>query len=72
MRVLDHPSVGRLLRARDENVPRVRVVLDEEEVARLAKVLRRGFSPTPALRRSLAALGNPARQGPVVRWRDKG
>lgn len=72
VRVLEHPSLERLLHEQDETVPRVRVALNEEEVACLAKVLRRGFSPTHALRKSLAALANTTRQGPTIRWRDKG
>ena len=45
------------------------LTLRDEEVARLAAVLERGFDPPPALRKALANLGDPARRPPKLRWK---
>lgn len=45
-----------------------RIRLDDEQVRRLAEILDRGYSPTPALRRLLASLADPDYRPPEPRW----
>lgn len=45
-----------------------RIVLDDEQVGRLAEILDRGYSPTPALRRLLASLADPEYRPPEPEW----
>ncbi|MCX4240416.1 hypothetical protein [Paraliomyxa miuraensis] len=45
-----------------------RLQLDDEQVRRLAEVLDRGYSPTPALRRLLASLVDPEHRPPDPKW----
>jgi uncharacterized protein (DUF1778 family) len=44
-----------------------RIELTDYEAERLAEILNRAFSPTPALRRALARLADPKRQPPKLR-----
>jgi hypothetical protein len=46
-----------------------RIVLTDAEVERLAEILNRGFSPTPALREALARLSDPERKPPPLSGR---
>ncbi len=67
---LDHPALERLrgtgsLRASE------RIALGVDEVTRLADILNRPFTPTPALRAALANLASPKRRPPALRWRKK-
>jgi len=48
-----------------------RIELTDAEVERLAEILNRPFSPTPALRKVLARLADPKRQPPTLRWPDE-
>lgn len=45
-----------------------RILLDDDQVRRLAEVLDRGYSPTPALRRLLASLADPEHVPPEPKW----
>jgi uncharacterized protein (DUF1778 family) len=45
-----------------------RILLDDEQVRRLAEVLERGYSPTPALRRLLASFADPDHEPPEPKW----
>jgi len=45
-----------------------RILLDDDQVRRLAAVLDRGYSPTPALRRLLASLADPEHRPPEPKW----
>ncbi len=65
---LESPVLDRL-RERDEGALAGRIDLTAAEVKRLARVLDRGFSPTPTLRRSLARLASPSRRPPKLRWK---
>jgi hypothetical protein len=49
----------------------IRIELTDPEVERLAEILNRAFSPTPALRKALWRLKNPKRRPPELRWRDE-
>lgn len=66
---LRSPAVERLRRKRDESVLE-RIELTDAEVERLAEILDRGFSPPPALRKSLARLAESKRRPPRLRWKD--
>lgn len=46
-----------------------RIDLTDAEVERLAEVLDRGFSPTPALHKALSRLADPQRQPPRLHWK---
>lgn len=46
-----------------------RIRLDEDQVRRLAEILDRGFSPTPAFRKVLESLADPEHQPPEPKWR---
>jgi len=65
---LVHPALDRL-RARGQKLVGTRLTLRDEEIARLAAFLDRGFDPPPALRRSLANIADPKRRPPKLRWR---
>jgi uncharacterized protein (DUF1778 family) len=45
-----------------------RIRLDDDQVRRLAEILDRGYSPTPALRRVLESLADPEHQPPEPNW----
>lgn len=49
-----------------------RVVLDDDEVRRLAELLDRRFSPTPALRKLLVSLADPDYEPPQLDWANSG
>jgi hypothetical protein len=65
---LHHPVIERL-QARHETALGHRVSLTDAEVERLARILDRGFEPTPALRAALQRLANPKRRPPRLRWK---
>lgn len=67
---LAHPVVDRL-RQRHARARGTAVQLSDREVARLAAVLDRGFAPTPALRKALANLADPARTPPTLVWKKR-
>jgi hypothetical protein len=48
----------------------VRIELTDPEVERLAEILDRGFSATPALRKALSRLASRKRRPPRLRWKD--
>jgi hypothetical protein len=66
---LRNPAIERLSRKRAEGVAG-RIDLTDAEVERLAEILDRGFSPTPALRRALLQLADPKRRPPQLHWKD--
>lgn len=45
--------------------------ITDAEAERLAEILNRPFSPTPALRKALSWLNDPKRQPPKLRWQDE-
>jgi len=47
-----------------------RIDLTDAEVERLAEVMDRGFSPTPALRKALSRLAGPKRRPPRLHWKE--
>jgi uncharacterized protein (DUF1778 family) len=47
-----------------------RIDLTDAEVERLAEILDRGFSPTPALCKALSRLGDPKRRPPRLHWKE--
>jgi len=47
-----------------------RIDLTDAEVEQLAKILNRGFSPTPDLRKALLRLSDPKRQPPRLSWKE--
>ena len=47
-----------------------RVDLTDAEVERLAEILDRSFSPTPALREVLSRLADPKRRPPRLHWKE--
>ena len=47
-----------------------RIELTAPEVERLADILDRGFSPTPALRKALTRLADPKRRPPRLQWKE--
>ncbi|HEX8439990.1 hypothetical protein [Archangium sp.] len=65
---LTHPVIERL-RARHETAVVPRVTLTDAEAERLARILDRGFEPTPALRAALQRLASPKRRPPKLRWK---
>jgi hypothetical protein len=65
---LRNPSLERLSRKQDEGIGG-RIDLTDAEVERLAEILDRGFSPTPALREALSRLADPKRRPPRLRWK---
>jgi hypothetical protein len=66
---LRSPALERVRRRSDEGIS-VRIELTDAEVERLAEILDRGFSPTPALRKALLRLADPNRRPPKLRWKD--
>jgi hypothetical protein len=66
---LRSPAIDRLSRNQDES-GLGRIELTEIEARRLAEILDRGFSPTPALRESLLHLADPERRPPQLRWKE--
>lgn len=66
---LRNPALDRLRERRNAGVGG-RIALRDSEVERLAAVLDRGFSPTPALRKTLSRLAATKRRPPKLRWRD--
>ena len=66
---LDSPAIERLRRKQGEGLVG-RIDLTEAEVERLATILDRGFSPTPALREALARLADPERRPPRLHWKE--
>jgi len=66
---LRNPTLDRLRERRNAGVVG-RIALSDSEVERLAAVLDRGFSPTPALRKALSRLAATKRKPPKLRWRD--
>jgi hypothetical protein len=65
---LTHPVIERL-RSHHETTVVPRVTLTDAEAKRLARILDRGFEPTPALRAALQRLANPKRRPPKLRWK---
>lgn len=66
---LRSPAVERLSRKQAESLIG-RIELSDAEVERLAEILDRGFSPTPALRKALSRLADPKRQPPRLHWKE--
>jgi hypothetical protein len=66
---LRHPTIERLSRKRAEGLVG-RIDLTDAEVKRLAEVLDRGFSPTPALRKAFSRLADPNRRPPRLHWKE--
>ena len=64
---LESPLLDRLRKRRSAGIVG-RIELKDSEVERLADVLDRGFSPTPALRKALSRLADPKRRPPKLRW----
>lgn len=65
---LRNPAIERLSRKQAEGLSG-RIDLTEAEVERLAEVLDRGFSPTPALRKALSRIADPKRRPPRLHWK---
>jgi hypothetical protein len=65
---LQSPAIERLRRKQDESVVE-RIELSEAEVERLAEILDRGFSPSPALRAALSRLADPQGRPPQLQWK---
>jgi hypothetical protein len=63
------PAIERLRRKQDEGAVE-RIDLTDAEVERLAEILDRGFSPTPALRKALSRIADPKRRPPRLHWKD--
>ena len=63
---LKHPALERL---REVGELETVIYLSNSEVERLAEILNRPFTPTPALRRTLEALADPNHPPPTIRWR---
>jgi len=61
--------VEQLFSKQDEGVAE-RMELTDSEAELLAKILDRGFSPTPALRKALSRLADPKRQPPRLHWKE--
>ena len=66
---LRSPAIERLRRKQDKSAM-ARIDLTDTEAKRLAEILDRGFSPTPALRKALSRLADPERRPPRLRWKD--
>jgi hypothetical protein len=67
--ILRSPAIERLSRKRGEGLVG-RIELTDAEVERLAEILDRGFTPTPALRRALSRLADPKRRPPRLHWKE--
>jgi len=66
---LRSPTIERLHRKQGEGNME-RILLTDAEVERLAEILDRGFSPTPALREALSRLADPNRRPPQLHWKE--
>lgn len=66
---LRSPSLERLSRKQEQGLGG-RIDLTDAEVERLAEILERGFSPTPALRKALSRLADPKRRPPRLHWKE--
>jgi len=67
---LEHPILERLQQRQAGGRRAMAVIeLSDDEALQLAKVLGRGFAPTPALRRTLARLSDAKRRPPRLTWR---
>jgi len=66
---LRSPALERLSRKHAES-PLRRIDLTEAETERLAEILNRGFSPTPALRKALSRLADSQRRPPRLQWKE--
>jgi hypothetical protein len=66
---LRSPALERLNR-RQEHGLGGHIELTDAEVERLAEILERGFSPTPALRKALSRLADPKRRPPRLHWKE--
>jgi hypothetical protein len=67
--ILRSPALDRLSHKQDRGLPE-RIDLTDAEVARLAEIMDRGFSPTPALRKALSRLADPKRRPPRLHWKE--
>lgn len=65
---LRSPAIERLRRRQGEDAVGATLELSDAEVERLAEILNRGFSPTPALRRALSRLAEPKPRPPRLHW----
>lgn len=65
---LESPLLERLRERRNAGIVG-RIELKDSEVERLADLLDRGFSPTPALRKALSRLAEAKRSPPKLRWK---
>src|SRR5262245_5682568 len=65
---LVHPALERLRSRKAKDIGE-RLTLSDEEAARLAEVMNRGYRPPPALRKALANLASPKRRPPKLRWK---
>ena len=66
---LRSPAIERLSRKQNEGLGG-RIDLTEAEAERLAAILDRGFSPTPALRKALSRLADSKRRPPRLHWKE--
>jgi hypothetical protein len=64
---LEEQPAGMRKRAAGEAV---HIGLTDAEVERLAEILDRGFSSTPALRQALSRLADPKRRPPRLHWKE--
>ena len=64
---LHSPAIERLRRKQNDGVAE-RIDLTDAEVEQLARILDRGFSPTPDLRKALSHLSEPERRPPQLHW----
>lgn len=67
--ILRSPLLDRLSHKQDRSLSE-RIDLTDAEVERLAEILDRGFSPTPALRKALSRLADPKRRPPRLHWKE--
>ncbi|HEY2295852.1 MAG TPA: hypothetical protein VGM86_34555 [Thermoanaerobaculia bacterium] len=67
--ILRSPALDRLSHKQDRGLPE-RIDLTDAEVERLAEIMDRGFSPTPALRKALSRLADPKRRPPRLHWKE--
>jgi hypothetical protein len=66
---LRSPAIERLSRKQGEGLAG-RIDLTAAEAERLAEILDRGFSPTPALRKALSRLADSKRRPPRLHWKE--
>jgi hypothetical protein len=67
---LIHPALERVRARRPPNLGES-LALDASAIQRLAAILDRPFTPTPALRAALANLASGTRRRPRLRWKKK-